>query len=78
VRWQDRAHFFAVSARLMRRILGGFCPSRHYQKRGAGAGRCRLTRTWTWASRDAPTWWALDDALETLAGAESSQEQVSS
>src|SRR6266852_4375308 len=34
VSWHDRAHFFAVSARLMRRILTDFARSRHYQKRG--------------------------------------------
>ena len=36
VRWRDRAHFFAVSARLMRRILVDFARSRGYQKRGGG------------------------------------------
>ena len=34
VNWQDRAHFFAVSAQLMRRILIDFARSRGYQKRG--------------------------------------------
>jgi RNA polymerase sigma factor (TIGR02999 family) len=33
VQWQNRAHFFAMSARLMRRILVDFARSRHYQKR---------------------------------------------
>ncbi len=37
VDWQDRAHFFAISARMMRRILTDFARSRNYQKRGAGA-----------------------------------------
>src|SRR6185295_5469292 len=34
VRWQDRAHFFAVSAQLMRRILVDFARSRDNLKRG--------------------------------------------
>ena len=34
VNWQDRAHFFAVSAQLMRRILIDFARSRGYLKRG--------------------------------------------
>src|SRR5215471_6084585 len=34
VKWQDRAHFFAVCAQLMRRILIDFARSRAYQKRG--------------------------------------------
>src|SRR5580704_5875520 len=37
VDWQDRAHFFAVSAQLMRRILTDFARSHGYQKRGGGA-----------------------------------------
>src|ERR671931_341138 len=36
VRWQSRAHFFAVAAQLMRRILVDFARSRGYQKRGGG------------------------------------------
>src|SRR6185295_5538893 len=36
VRWESRAHFFAVSAKLMRRILVDFARSRGYQKRGGG------------------------------------------
>ena len=42
VSWRDRAHFFAVSARMMRRILADFARSRYSQKRGAGA----LAVTW--------------------------------
>ena len=34
VNWQDRAHFFAVCAKLMRRVLIDFARSRQYQKRG--------------------------------------------
>src|SRR6266566_8346921 len=37
VRWQNRAHFFAVSAQLMRRILVDFARSRQYLKRGGKA-----------------------------------------
>ena len=36
VQWQNRAHFFAVSAQLMRRILVDYARSRHYAKRGGG------------------------------------------
>ena len=43
VNWQDRAHFFAISARMMRRILTDFARSRHYQKRGAAP--CRFLST---------------------------------
>jgi RNA polymerase sigma factor (TIGR02999 family) len=37
IKCQNRAHFFAMSARLMRRILVDFARARHYQKRGGGA-----------------------------------------
>ena len=35
--WQNRAHFLAICAQLMRQILTDFARSRHYQKRGGGA-----------------------------------------
>ena len=37
VRWQDRAHFLGISARLMRRVLVDHARSRGYRKRGGGA-----------------------------------------
>ena len=37
VRWQDRTHFFAVCAQLMRRVLVDYARAQQYQKRGAGA-----------------------------------------
>jgi RNA polymerase sigma-70 factor, ECF subfamily len=37
VDWQNRAHFFSMSARLMRRILVDFARSKQFKKRGAGA-----------------------------------------
>src|SRR5215204_5716089 len=44
VRWQNRAHFFAVSAQLMRRILVDFARTRGYQKGGGGHARRRGRR----------------------------------
>src|SRR5690349_8475850 len=37
IRWQDRAHFLGVAARLMRRVLVDHARARGYQKRGGGA-----------------------------------------
>jgi RNA polymerase sigma factor (TIGR02999 family) len=37
VNWQNRAHFLAMAARLMRRILVDLARARQYQKRGGGA-----------------------------------------
>jgi RNA polymerase sigma factor (TIGR02999 family) len=42
VRWQDRAHFLGISARLMRRVLVDHARSRGYRKRGGGAERVTL------------------------------------
>src|SRR5262245_42512498 len=42
VRWQNRAHFFAVSAQLMRHILVDFAREKQYLKRGAGAQQVSL------------------------------------
>src|SRR4029453_4943024 len=39
VQWQNRHHFFAMAARLMRRILVDFARARQYQKRGGGAAK---------------------------------------
>ena len=41
-RWQNRAHFFAVSARAMRRILVSYARSQRSQKRGGGVARIEL------------------------------------
>src|ERR1700687_2849781 len=45
--WQDRAHFFAISARMMRHILTDFARSRRFQKRGGGALRVTLDEALT-------------------------------
>lgn len=67
VRWQDRAHFFAISAQLMRRILVDFARSRHYLKRGGGAHRATFDEALLVSPAPGPDLVALDDALEALA-----------
>src|SRR6266550_2580521 len=42
VNWQNRAHFFAISAQLMRRILVDYARARGYQKRGGGVAKVTL------------------------------------
>ena len=44
VEWQDRAHFFAISARLMRQILVDIARSRNYKKRGGNAKKVSLDK----------------------------------
>ena len=67
VRWQDRAHFFAISAQLMRRILVDFARSRRYLKRGGGAHRTWFDEAKIQSPLPSPDLVALDDAMEALA-----------
>jgi len=67
VEWHDRAHFLAVSARVMRRILVDHARSRHYQKRGGNAARVTFDEALVVTTEPATDLVALDDALEALA-----------
>jgi RNA polymerase sigma factor (TIGR02999 family) len=67
VRWQNRAHFFAVSAQVMRRILVDFARSRNFQKRGGGARQVSLDQALEISEERDADLVALDDALEALA-----------
>jgi RNA polymerase sigma-70 factor (ECF subfamily) len=67
VRWQDRIHFFAVSANLMRRILVDYARSRNYQKRGAGVRPLALDEDLDCSPQRSPDLMALDDSLNALA-----------
>ena len=67
VAWQNRAHFFAMSARLMRRILVDFARSRHYQKRGGGAQKVTFDEALIVSDERGGELVALDDALVALA-----------
>ncbi len=67
VRWQDRAHFFAISAQLMRRILIDFARSRGSQKRGGGAFQMSLDEAPSVCNQPVTDVMALDDALKALA-----------
>lgn len=67
VEWRDRAHFFAVSANLMRRILVDFARTRRYQKRGGGAIAVSLDVDDIPSPQPGPDIVALDAALEALA-----------
>jgi RNA polymerase sigma-70 factor (ECF subfamily) len=67
VRWQNRAHFFAVAARLMRRILVDAARSQQYQKRGGGAHRVTFDEALMVSTETPEELVALDDALQALA-----------
>jgi RNA polymerase sigma-70 factor (ECF subfamily) len=67
VRWQNRAHFFAVAAQLMRRILIDFARNRKYQKRGGDWRRVTLVEGEHAATNSDVDLVAVDDALQELA-----------
>ncbi|HEV3468898.1 MAG TPA: sigma-70 family RNA polymerase sigma factor [Pyrinomonadaceae bacterium] len=67
VRWQNRAHFFAIAAQMMRRILVDHARSKHYEKRGGGAVHVPLEEAAVLAEGKAAEILALDEALRALA-----------
>jgi RNA polymerase sigma-70 factor, ECF subfamily len=76
VTWQDRAHFFAVCARLMRRILTDFARSRRYQKRGGNAERLSLDESILVSKERGADLVALDEALNALGNVDQRKSQV--
>lgn len=78
VDWQNRAHFFAISAKLMRRILVDFGRSRRYKKRrpGTASARVDLDRGQIPQAQLGADVVALNDALEALVAFEPRGAQV--
>ena len=76
MRWQNRAHFFAIAARLMRRILIDYARRRNYAKRGGGAPRVSLDDVAVFSDERAAELVALDEALEALAAIDPRQSRV--
>lgn len=76
VRWQNRAHFFAVSAQVMRRVLVDLARSRSSLKRGGGAPFITFNEELEAASERGTEILALDEALEALARLDPRQAQV--
>jgi len=76
VRWENRAHFFGVSAQLMRKILVDFARSRNYAKRGAGARVVSLEDAPTVLRDRAGDILALDEALQRLAAIDFRKSQI--
>jgi RNA polymerase sigma-70 factor (ECF subfamily) len=75
MQWQDRAHFFAVSAQLMRRILVDHA-RRHNLKRGGGVQHVSLDQAAVLGSDRADDFVALDEAMNELARVDPRKAQV--
>jgi len=66
VQWKDRAHFLAVAAQVMRRILIDYARNRQSLKRGPEARKVSLDEAATLADERAAEMIALDEALTSL------------
>ena len=75
VNWQNRAHFLAMAARLMRRILVDFARARRYQKRGGDPMRVSLSDALL-TSEKSQDLVALDEALAALAAVHERKSRV--
>lgn len=76
MRWENRAHFYAVAAQAMRRILVDHARSRGYQKRGGGALKVSFDEAAIGAEERAAELIALDDALKDLAAMDPRKSQI--
>lgn len=76
VKWQDRAHFFALAAQMMRRILVDAARRRGYAKHGGGAQQRTLEEGLLAAPEPGLDLVALDDALKALAKLDARKGQV--
>ena len=76
VNWRNRAHFFAVAAQLMRRILVDFARSRRSHKRGGAIGPASLDEAAILSAGRSPELVALDDALNALATIDPRKSQI--
>lgn len=66
MRWQSRAHFFAVAAQVMRRILVEQARSKNFAKRGGGAEKISLDETAVISAGRSAEVVAVDEALTEL------------
>ncbi len=76
VEWQNRAHFFAVAAQVMRHILVDHARTRNYAKRGGGAPKVPLDEAAALTEQRASELIALDDALRDLAALDERRSQI--
>jgi RNA polymerase sigma-70 factor, ECF subfamily len=74
--WQNRAHFFAIAARLVRQILVDHARTARREKRGGGLKTLVLDETLHFADRKSVEILALHDALNGLARLDPQQSRV--
>jgi RNA polymerase sigma-70 factor (ECF subfamily) len=76
VEWQNRAHFFAISAGLMRRVLVDFARTRDARKRGADSPQVSFDESFVVSPENDPDLIVIDDALNSLAEVDARQARI--
>ena len=76
IRWQNRAHFFGIAARIMRLILVDEARKRNSAKRGGATIQVSLHEAMTVPQEQAANVVALDDALKSLEAIDSRQSEI--
>jgi len=76
VAWHDRAHFLAVAARVMRRILVDHARGRRARKRGGPVNRVTFTEALVVTNEPREDFVALDDSLQALAAFDERKSRV--
>jgi RNA polymerase sigma factor (TIGR02999 family) len=76
IQWRDRAHFFAVSAGIMRRILVDYARAHHCAKRGGAFHRIDFKESLVVSSETGPELLRIDEALKELARFDSRKARV--
>lgn len=76
MQWQDRAHFFAMASRLMRRILVDSARARQYEKRGGGVRNVTLHDELVVPAGQPTDLVALEDALIALRAFDARKERI--
>jgi len=76
VQWQDKSHFFAITAQLMRRILVDHARGHLADKRGSGAPKVPLTEAIVMSQERPAELLALDESLSRLASLDVQQARV--
>lgn len=76
IEWQNRAHFFAISANLMRRVLVEFARSRGTRKRSTASPQVSFDESFVVSRENDPDLIAIDDALNSLAEVDARQARI--
>ena len=76
IEWHGRAHFFALAARVMRRILVDTARARKVQRRGGGNTRVSLDEALVVSAEPSHDLVALDEAMNALADRDARKAQV--